>query len=59
MWGIKNERKSVTFTKEYTVGFKRAHLPKNIQLASNEPTMTFQNNHGILWGVNLDIQPVL
>jgi hypothetical protein len=30
MWGIKNERKSVTFTKEYTVGFKRADydIPK-------------------------------
>ena len=35
------------------------HLPKSIQSASYQWTLTFQLNCGILLGVNLDIQTVL
>jgi hypothetical protein len=34
-------------------------IPNSMQLASHEPTLTFQNNYGILLGVNLNIQSVL
>ena len=38
---------------------KSSYYTKILQLASNESTVTFQHNYGILWGVNLNIQTVL
>ena len=38
---------------------KFQHLPKNIKVSSNEPTLTFQNDYGIFLVVNLDIQNLL
>jgi len=41
-WGIRNQQEV-------------QHLPNMLQSNKLEPSLTFQNNHGIFLGVNLDI----